>query len=146
MVRVCHKTCRGKKQLTVLRVAAHKGGTHREPKPLLGGPPQRCLLESTSWEQKDSEARHCSEVELLHINNSSLETLRVCERAVYTVTSGRRVEIHWPGDMGYPRLTGTWAESGECEKGSPHPTPPRLLIHRPQARTDQERSGKGGCK
>lgn len=25
------QTCRGKKQLTVLREAAHKGGTHREP-------------------------------------------------------------------------------------------------------------------
>lgn len=35
MVRACHKTCRGRKQLTVLREVAHEGGTHREPNPHL---------------------------------------------------------------------------------------------------------------
>lgn len=109
-------------EMTVLREAAHEGGTHREPKPHLAALPS-----AASWAQEDSEARHCSEVELQHINNSSLETLRACERAVYTVTSEGRVEIHWPGDMGDPRLTGTRAGSGECEKGfSPPPPHPPL--------------------
>lgn len=40
--------------------------------------------------------------------------LRVCERAVYTVTS----EIHWPGDMGDPRLTGTLV--GSVREAFPH--------------------------
>lgn len=108
MARACHKTCRGRKQLARLREAAHEGGTHREPNPYLVALPSAAYWSHLPGNRKTLEARHCSEVEL-HGFDSSLEALalRVCEGAVYPVTSEGRVEIHWPGDMEDPRLTGT---------------------------------------
>lgn len=63
------QTCRGKKQLTVLREAAHKGGTHREPKPHLAALPSAAY-----WSQLPGNKKSLRQDFVLRSNYCTLTT------------------------------------------------------------------------